>query len=145
MITNGQDKLDIREASRRDAHQVFMELANLCNDEMSKLILGCTGTMEDKAFVGAAKAHERVQDRVKHEATFFMEQVIEKQLKPLLIKHGFDVANEVCRITDNTDVELESKIKIDLALIASDKYKLSAEYIKETYGSNVTETKQHAD
>jgi len=141
LITNGQDKLDIREASRRDAHQVFMELANLCNDEMSKLILGCTGTMEDKSFVGAAKSHERVQDRVKHEATFFMEQVIEKQLKPLLVRHGFDVGNEVCKITDNTDVEIENKVQIDLALIASPKYKLSAEYIKETYGSNVMEIK----
>lgn len=139
LITNGQDELDFREAKRSDAHQVFMELINTCNEEMSKLILGGTGTMEEKAHVGATKAHERGQDRVKHAATFFMESVIEKQLKPILAYHGFPVSDEVCKITDNTDVDPETKVQIDIELIKSAKYKLNPEYIKNTYGSEVEE------
>jgi hypothetical protein len=137
LITNGQDKLDIREAQRTDAYRVFQELGKMCDEQMSKLVLGGTGTMEEKAHVGATSAHEKQQDRVKHDATFFIEDIIERQLKPLLIYHGFPVGDEICKITDNTDVAIENKVQIDLALIASPQYKLSAEYIKEAYGSDV--------
>lgn len=142
IIKSPQDKLDFHDSKGADASKVFLDLANYCDSQNSKLILGQTSSMDEKSFSGAAKVHKQGEDMVKHAATFFMEDVINRQLKPILEFHGFPVGKEVCRITDNTDVEIENKIQVDLALITSPKYKLSAEYIKETYGSDVEEVIQ---
>lgn len=140
LITPKQDKLTLLEANRSDASKVFDELIQRCNSEMSKLILGQTGTMDEKAHVGSTEVHERGQDRFQKADAFFIENIVNKQLKPILIYHGFPVGEDVFKITDNKDVDPVEKFKIDIALISSDKYTIDADYIKETYGTDVTIT-----
>ena len=43
-------------------HAIYAEMKNFCNEEISKVISGQTGTSEQKAYVGAAQVHERVLD-----------------------------------------------------------------------------------
>ena len=131
------DKLEFLESKSSDAFSVFKELIDKCNSEISKLYLEQTGTTDEKAFAGSANVHNESLERVKNRLTFFLENVINNQLKPLLVLHGFPVADDVCRITDNEDVQDEDRIKVDLALISSPSYKLSPEYLKEKYGCEV--------
>jgi len=131
------DKVEFIEAKQTDAFQVFKSLVEMCNSEMTKLYLEQTGTTDEKAFAGSASVHNEGLQRVKHRLTFFLENVINQQLKPVLEWHGFPVGDVVCRITDNEDVEVSDRIAIDKSLIASASYKLSPEYLKEKYGTDV--------
>jgi phage gp29-like protein len=142
IVKTAQDDVKFEAAQTTDASKVFLDLANFCNSEISKLILGQTSTMDEKAFSGSANVHKQGEDLVKHAATLFIEDVVNRQLKPILAFHGFPVNDEACKITDNTDVGVENKIKIDLALIASGNYKLNPEYLKETYGTDVESVEQ---
>ena len=137
IILPKQDKVEFIEAKGQDAFQVFKTLIEMCNSEMSKLFLEQTGTTDEKAYSGSADVHNEGLQRVKHRLTFFLENVINHQLKPVLEWHGFPVGDCICRITDNEDVEVKDRIDIDKALIASASYKLSPEYLKEKYGTEV--------
>ena len=59
-LFNKQDEVELLEGQQRDPHKIYSEMLNFCNNELSKVILGQTGTTEEKAFVGSAEVHERV-------------------------------------------------------------------------------------
>jgi hypothetical protein len=139
IIADKQDEIDFLESKRTDAHAVFAELIKQCNDEISKRVLGGTGIMEEKAHVGSADIHQNNLIRIRDRVTFDLEDYVNTELKRVLVFHGFKVADLTFKVTDNTDVGEEAKKTIDLALIASPKYKLNVDYIKETYGSDVEE------
>lgn len=64
-VLQGNEKIEVPNQSIADAHQSFKSLINeVCNSEISKRVLGGTGTVDEKSFVGSAEVHERVaQDR----------------------------------------------------------------------------------
>jgi Protein of unknown function (DUF935). len=54
------DLIELVESNRSDAYNVFDMMIQRCNSEISKLILGQTGTLDEKAYVGSAEVQERV-------------------------------------------------------------------------------------
>ncbi|MBS2099179.1 phage portal protein family protein [Carboxylicivirga linearis] len=67
-VLQGSEKIEVPNNYNVDAYQSFKSLINdVCNQEMSKRVLGGTAMVDEKSFVGSAEVQERVaQDR--HEA-----------------------------------------------------------------------------
>lgn len=53
------DEIQLIQANSTDAYQVYKEMLNTVNQEMSKLVLTQTGTTDEKSFVGSSEVHER--------------------------------------------------------------------------------------
>jgi hypothetical protein len=84
------DELQFHEAkSGENGHNLFLELIKLCDDEVSKLINGQTGTSDNKAYVGSAEVHERILNDYTFARLRRLQEEINYKLIPFLIKQGY--------------------------------------------------------
>lgn len=136
------DLIELVETGQQDAFNVYNEMINRCNSELSKLFLGQTGTTDEKSFVGSAEVHERILDSYAELDEHFIDGVLNYQLAPMLNMHGFGF--EGLRIAAEAEDEftLDQKSKFDIELIKTGRFTMTKEYIKEKYGTEVIEVKE---
>lgn len=137
-----EDVIELIETKRSDVFQVYDMMIARCNSEISKLILTVTGTMDEKSFVGSAEVMERMLEKTSFADEVFLEGVNNYQLIPLLNAHGFGFEGLKIKIAKEEKFTLDQKGKFDIELIKTGKYKFTPEYLKENYGSEVTEIEQ---
>lgn len=136
-VFDTDDLIEIVESGRSDAFQVFDMMIQRCNSEISKLILGQTATMDEKSFVGSAEVQERVLDKIAYADEFFIENVINFQLVPMMIRLGiFPEGTKIC-VESEEELTLLDQSKIDIELIKTGKFTFTPEYLDEKYGSEV--------
>lgn len=88
-ILHIDDQIEFHESQHSDAYQVYLEQARLCDEQLSKLILGQTGVSDKKSFVGAAEVHERLMNEYIERDMRWLENVINYELFPFLISKGY--------------------------------------------------------
>ena len=108
-----------------------------CNSEISKLILGQTGTLDEKAYVGSAEVQERVLKNVAYNDEFFIEGVLNYQLVPMMIRLGLFPEGTTIGVKAEDELTLIDQSKIDIELIKTGKFTFEPEYLNEKYGSEV--------
>lgn len=138
-VMDKNDVIDVVESNRSDAYLVFDQMIDRCNSEISKLILGSTGMMDEKAHVGAANVHQKVSERYQERDEHLLENNVNDQLIPILEYHNIIPKGLTYEISDIEDVDLQDRAKMDIELLKTGKYKIPASYILETYGTPVEE------
>lgn len=144
-ILGTDQKFDLREFRGQDAFQVFDEMINRCNSEISKLVLNQTGTTDEKAFVGSAEVHERVLDTLAWSDEKFITNVLNYQLIPLMNAHGFGLDGCTIKVESEEEFSIEERAKFDIELLKTGKFTFDPEYIKENYGSEVIPVEEPKD
>lgn len=129
------DKIEVINSNNADASKVFNDMINMVNSEISKLILGQTSTMDEKAYSGSAEVHERVLDTYEEADEHFIMSELNYKLKPLLVKRGLMSETDYFGYEEEEGMDASEKIKIDAELMKY--YTLDPEYIKEMYGTDV--------
>ena len=91
MVVQAGDKATLMERKGDKMHDIWKDNILLCNEEVSKIINGQTGSSDPKAFVGAANVQERTMEdftmaRLQNVVDEFNEKVI-----PYLIAKGFAI------------------------------------------------------
>ena len=117
------------------AEKLFNGLIDKSNEEISKLILGGTGMMTANAYVGSAEIHQENFLMICGQDKLFIENVLNYQLVPFLIKRGFDLKGCRIEIQPDEELSLKERFAIDSALLPY--YKIPASYFKEKYGTEV--------
>jgi len=56
------DEIQLIEAAKNDPYKIYDSLIERADAQLSKIVLGQTGTTDEKAFVGSAEVHERTLD-----------------------------------------------------------------------------------
>lgn len=130
------DNIDLMQASRTDAYQVFDNMVARCNSEISKIILGQTGTTDEKSYSGSANVHEGVAEMIAKQDTLKMQFIIEDQLVPMMIRNGFDLAGCTFKYDDSESLPLAEQAKIDVSLLQAG-IKLEHEYLEHKYGVEI--------
>jgi len=131
------DMIELLEANKTDAHSVFSELIKTCNDEISKIIIGQTSTTSEKSFVGSANVHERILGSYGENDEYFIENVLNNQLVPMLENLGIKFNGAYIETKQDDELSLIDRSKIDLELLKT--YNIPTDYIEETYGTPVEE------
>jgi hypothetical protein len=129
--------IELLEANKTDAHSVFSELIKTCNDEISKIILGQTSTTSEKSFVGSANVHERILESYGENDEYFIENVLNNQLIPMLENLGIKFNGAYIEAKQDDELSLIERSKIDLELLKT--YNIPTDYIEKTYGTPVEE------
>ena len=140
-----EDTIELIESNKTDAYQVFDMMIQRCNSEISKLVLGQTSTLDEKAFVGSAEVHERVLQSYAWADELFINGVNNYQLIPMLNALGFGLEGMTIGVETEEELTLLDQSKIDIELIKTGKYKFTPEYIKDKYGSEVIEVEEVVD
>lgn len=126
------DNIELMQASRTDAYAVFDKMVERCNSEISKIILGQTGTTDEKAYSGSANIHEGVAAMIAKQDTLKMQFIIEDQLVPMMIRNGFDLAGCTFKYDDSESLPLIEQAKIDASFMPYVKFE--NEYLEQKYG-----------
>lgn len=134
-VFDTNDLIEIVESNRSDAFDVFDKMIERCNSELSKLILGQTGTTDEKSYSGSANVHERVLKMYGDADEMFIENVLKYQLVPLLNLQGLGFEGLSIESEEEDKFSYEEKSKIDLELLKY--YDIPADYIEQEYGTPV--------
>ena len=134
-VFDTEDIIELIESNRADAYQVFDMMIQRCNSEISKLILGQTGTLDEKAFVGSAEVQERVLQKVAYNDEYFIESVINYQLVPMMNRLGLLPEGAKINVKAEEELSLIEQSKIDIELIKTGKFTFLPAYLEEKYGS----------
>ena len=135
------DNIELMQASRTDAYAVFDKMVERCNSEISKIILGQTGTTDEKAYSGSANVHEGVAAMIAKQDTLKMQFIIEDQLVPMMIRNGFDLTGCTFKYDESESLPLAEQAKIDASFMPYVKF--DNEYLEHKYGIELMETMLH--
>jgi hypothetical protein len=144
-VFDTDDLIELVESNRSDAFQVFDMMIQRCNSEISKLILGQTGTLDEKAYVGSAEVQERVLKNVAYNDEFFIEGVLNYQLVPMMTRLGIFPEGVKITVKAEDDLSLIEQSKIDIELIKTGKFTFTPDYLEEKYGSEVVPVNDPTD
>ncbi len=89
IVTQQGDKVTLIERKNESFHVPLKDNCIMCNEEVSKIINGQTGTSDVKAFVGTANVHERTMATFTAARLQFISDEINEKWFPYLIKKGF--------------------------------------------------------
>lgn len=138
------DKDDIIEFVRdgkTDSHNVFNELVERVNTELSKLILGSTMLMDDGSSKAQGQVHERTSGAINKEDAFFIMSVVNDTLIPFLNKyHGFNIVGKFV-FDDTENTSKQDQFKIDIELVKNG-FNVPKEYFTETYGTPIEDKEE---
>lgn len=92
-IHNSEEKLTPHQVSTLSAGANFEKSARFCDEQISKLMNGQTGTTDEKSYVGSAEVHERVLSSFNKARLLRVQNIINYRLIPFLTEHGYPVAD----------------------------------------------------
>lgn len=111
-------KIDFKEASRTDAYMVFSKMIEMCNAEISKLLVGGTmisdnGSSKSQSETHAENLNEKISVSDRREITFFFNDVLFPKLRALglFIDPKFEFTFDT---TQEISIEAHWKITSDL-------------------------------
>jgi len=87
-VLDTADEVEFLQTNRPDAFKVFDEYIDRLNGEMSKAILGQTGTTDEKSFTGAANVHKSILDSILAAEITDCQDWVNEQVIPKLIRIG---------------------------------------------------------
>jgi len=139
------DIIKLVETTKQDAHNVFDQMINRCNSEISKLILGQTMTLDDGSSRSQGEVHERVAEAYGEMDEHFIKGVLNYQLLPVLINHGILAVGDRIDTEEKAELGVLDKSKIAVELIKTGRYKMSTEEIEEEFDLEMEEVDQPVD
>lgn len=133
VVTGLNDEVDIKTFTMSNSEHVFTGLIDHVNKEVSNLILGSESMAgAQQSYVGATKAHQDIyRDRV-HSYRDYIENVMNEEIIPRLIKMGF--IPEGLEFKYSKQLEMSDQDRIDLYNFLTDKYEVSPDEIEKDFG-----------
>jgi hypothetical protein len=125
------DEYEILQTNRSDSFQVFDKFAERCNSEISKIMLGQTGTTEEKAHVGSAAVHQDIAEMVGRKDLLDMEFVVNDQFLPMFREIGFEFEGLTFEYDMNEVLALGEQAKIESLFMPYMQF--NKEYLEKKY------------
>lgn len=133
-------EVKLMEQKQSDAFRVYDYRIIRANSEMSKGILGQTMTMDDGSSLSQAQVHEDVADDIAEDDTDFILDVLNDDLLPFLISHGFPFTNRKIGFDETIDYTVTEMKDIEEMLLGE--YDVDPQYFIDKYGVAITGKKE---
>lgn len=118
----------------KQGNDVYKMLADFCNAEMSKAIVGQTMTTENGSSRSQAEVHANVEDGINAADRRFVERILNEKIIPLMRLQGFDVPDKGKFHAIDQEEELSKKDQLDMDLrIHKEVGALPQDYFAEKY------------
>ena len=133
-------EIEVVETKRGDAFNVYDKRIERANTEMSKAILGQTMTMDNGSSKSQAEVHAGVAEYISEADADFLHDVINDDLFPVLIIHGWPLAGYRFAWDDTTEYTPDEMRQVEQMLLSE--YDIDPDYFIEKYGIKITAKKQ---
>jgi SPP1 gp7 family putative phage head morphogenesis protein len=143
-VFDESDSLEFIRDGKTDSHNVYNQLIERVNSEVSKLILGSTMTMDAGSSRSQSEVHERTSAAINKEDAFFITSLVNDELIPFLNKyHGFNITGRFM-FDDTENTTKAEQFKIDSELIKLG-FNVPKAYLTDTYGTPIDEKEENDD
>lgn len=130
-VIDTNDAIEFLDSEKSGAFEIFDKMIERSNSEISKLVLGQTGTTDEKSFVGSANVHYNVRQDIIESDAKFIEDLVNDKLIPWLNKyHGYNITGEFEYEFSQTMTMQE---KADLVTKMMPYVQFSAEYLEKEF------------
>ena len=134
MMTEGDDELTAI-TSGSDAYQIYEQLIERCNKDISIAILGQTMTTIDGSSRAQGEVHENTENQITLSDMAFVENVINSEFIPRLINLGYPL--EGARFAFDTAREASNPERINTMTLLLNHYKVDPSAIKDQFNIDV--------
>jgi hypothetical protein len=135
-------EIEIKETAKGDVYNVFDKRIDRANSELSKLIILQTMTIEDGSSLSQSQTHLQIlQNLIEKDADRFRD-IVNDQLLPLMIKHGFPVQGLSFDWDYSIDYTPEQQCAYEQMLLNN--YEIDGAYFTDKYGVPCGERKSAA-
>ncbi len=108
-----------------------------CNSEISKIILGQTGTTDEKAYSGSADVHGDIAKQIGKQDMLYIQFVVNNQLIPMMNNLGFGLDGLKFEFDMSESLPIAEQAKIDASFMPYVKFK--QDYLENKYGIEIEE------
>jgi hypothetical protein len=137
VVLSKDDELTFEGDARSDI-SMYQNLNEYCDKSISKILLGQTGTTDEKSFSGSAGVHKEILDSIIRSDREFIESVVNSELVPKLQTLGLLPMNVYLGINENVNVDLTAQVAI-LKTLSDMGHKVTKDYIEETFDVELEE------
>ena len=142
---NKEDEIEFIDTMKSGTGEtVFERLANYCDEQIAKAVLGQTMTSSDGSSRSQAEVHERIASIYILSDQKEIEFVVNGELIPRMIQIG--QGGEYAKLQDHEfeffheeNVSLKERSEIDSNIVSKMGKKLSNEYIEKTYNVELSD------
>ena len=131
LFPDGTD-IDIKETTRGDAFNVYDKRIDRANSELSKGILNQTMTIDNGSSLSQSEVHLEVFENVVEKDADLVKDIVNDQLLPRMVKHGFPVKGLHFEWDDSVDYTPEQQLEYEKMI--SDRYEVDPKYFIDKYG-----------
>lgn len=125
-------EIQLVEAAKGDAFNVYDRRIDRANSELSKLIIGQTMTIEDGSSLSQSQTHLEVLKNLTEADCDMLRDAINNQLIPRMVADGFPVKGLRFDWDYSIDYTPEQQVAYETMIV--DRYDIDPEYFAEKYG-----------
>lgn len=137
MVSSMETEIQFVESGKGDAFNVYDKRIDRSNSELSKLVIGQTMTIEDGSSLSQSQTHLQVFLNLVESDRDMLRDIINNQLIPLMVRHGFPVEGLRFEWDDVIDYTPEQQVAYETMI--ADRYEVDSSYFAEKYGLPVGE------
>lgn len=135
-------EIEVVESTKGDAFNVYDKRIDRANSELSKLIIGQTMTIEDGSSLSQSQTHLEVLENLIQDDRNMLADIVNNQLIPRMVKHGFPVKGLRFKWDDAVDYTPEQQVAFET--MVSDRYEVDPNYFAEKYNMPVGQRRNTA-
>ena len=131
------------ETTRGDAFNVYDKRIDRANSELSKGILNQTMTIDNGSSLSQSEVHLEVFENVVEKDADLVKDIVNDQLLPRMVKHGFPVKGLHFKWDDSVDYTPEQQLEYEKMIL--DRFEVDPKYLIDKYGVPITGKKAVPD
>lgn len=131
LFPDGTD-IEIKETTRGDAFNVYDKRIDRANSELSKGILNQTMTIDNGSSLSQSEVHLEVFENVVEKDADLVRDIVNDQLLPRMVKHGFPVKDLRFDWDDSIDYTPEQQLSYEIMI--TDRFEVDPKYFIDKYG-----------
>jgi len=139
MFQEGTD-IEVVESTKGDAFNVYDKRVDRANSELSKLVIGQTMTIENGSSLSQSETHLEVFQNLVDADRDMLRDIINEQLIPRMIRHGFPLKGLHFEWDDSVDYTPEQQKAIEELIVNN--YEVESKYFENKYGIPVGKRRQ---
>ena len=140
VVTGMETEIQFVESGKGDAFNVYDKRIDRANSELSKLIIGQTMTIEDGSSLSQSQTHLQVFMNLVEADRDRLRDIINNQLLPLMVRHGFPVSGLRFEWDDAMDYTPEQQKAYEEMVLQH--YEVDPQYFQDKYGMPCKEKRE---
>ena len=141
LFPDGTD-IEIKESTRGDAYNVYLQRVNLANSEISKGVLNQTMTIDSGSSLSQSQTHLEVFENVCAADHKLIQYIVNDRLIPKMVKHGFPL--EGCTFEWDNAATYTPEQQRELERVLLQYYDIDPEYFKNKYKIDILGKREDA-